>query len=158
MGTRRGMNAALRLAGDGFGAAHLEAIASLCSRHPTTKFLLAVLDASQQHQAAVIASRFANIHLLGGWWYSGLPSLVAQSSSVRLELLGTQFTFTASSAKMHDQLIYKWKHGRTLLARLLSKKYVGLVERGWRISRGDVRRDVQRLLGGAYEEFQRKQL
>lgn len=29
---------------------------------------------------------------------------------------------------------------------------------GWRVSRGDVRRDVGRLLGGAYEEFMRKAL
>jgi hypothetical protein len=120
--------------------------------------LLTVLDASQQQQAAVIASRFANMHLWGSWWYAGLPSLVAQSSAARLELLGTQFTFTASSAKLHDQLIYKWRHGRALLARLLAEKYAGLVERGWRVSRGDVRRDVLRLLGGAYEEFMRKKL
>lgn len=29
---------------------------------------------------------------------------------------------------------------------------------GWRVSRGDVRRDVWRLLGGAFEEFCRKPL
>ena len=33
-----------------------------------------------------------------------------------------------------------------------------LLERGWRVSRGDIRRDVHRLLGGAYEEFLRKRL
>mmetsp|Transcript_19548 Transcript_19548/g.59144 ORF Transcript_19548/g.59144 Transcript_19548/m.59144 type:complete len:512 (+) Transcript_19548:224-1759(+) len=158
MGTRRGMNAMLQLAGDGSGAAHLDAIARLCARHPKTKFLLTVLDASQQHEAAVIASRFANIHLWGSWWYAGLPSLAAEGSAVRLELLGTQFTFCASSAKLHDQLIYKWRQGRKLLARLLTDKYSELVDKGWRISRADIRRDVQTLLGGAYEDFLRKKL
>ena len=29
---------------------------------------------------------------------------------------------------------------------------------GWQVSRGDVRRDVQRLLGGSFEDFLRKKL
>ena len=54
--------------------------------------------------------------------YSALPSLTAQSSALRLELLGTQFTFQASSAKLHDQLVYKWRRGRELLTELLAAK------------------------------------
>jgi hypothetical protein len=64
----------------------------------------------------------------------------------------------ASSAKLHDQLIYKWRHGRTLLTQILANKYTDLLDRGWRVSRTDIRRDVHRLLGGAYEEFLQKQL
>ena len=54
---------------------------------------------------------------------------------------------------MHGQLVYKWVHARATLARLLADKYEELMATGWRVSRGEVRRDVQRLLGGAYEEF-----
>ena len=42
---------------------------------------------------------------------------------------------------------------RATLTRLLADKYEELMATGWRVSRGEVRRDVQRLLGGAYEEF-----
>ena len=59
----------------------------------------------------------------------------------------------ASSARVHGQLVYKWVHARATLARLLADKYEELMATGWRVSRGEVRRDVQRLLGGAYEEF-----
>ena len=59
---------------------------------------------------------------------------------------------------MHDQLIYKWRHARSLLATTLADKYEELMATGWRVSRGEVRRDVQRLLGGAYEEFMAKVL
>jgi hypothetical protein len=52
MGTRRGMNASLRLAGDGVGAARLDALAALCAAHPQNKFLVTVLSASEQHEAA----------------------------------------------------------------------------------------------------------
>ena len=77
---------------------------------------------------------------------------------MRIEMLGTQFTFAASSAKLHDQLIYKWLHGRSLLTSVLTERYAALAQHGWRVSRGDIRRDVHRLLGGAYEEFMQKKL
>ena len=71
---------------------------------------------------------------------------------------GPNFTFQASSARVHDQLVYKWVHARAVLTKLLADKYEELMATGWRISRGEVRRDVQRLLGGAYEEFLAKKL
>jgi hypothetical protein len=37
MGTRRGMNPTLRLAGDGLGSARLESLGQLCAAHPKTK-------------------------------------------------------------------------------------------------------------------------
>ena len=149
MGTRRGMNASLRLAGDGVGLACLDALGRLCAAHPTTKceaapppcpltrtpamlprvaeprplcchrplccyrppavaatspggaaaadghapgskpnqskppigtpldsrtrsFLVTVLNHSEQHEVAVLASRFPNVHLWGSWWYEHL--------------------------------------------------------------------------------------
>jgi len=153
MGTRRGLNPPLGLAGDGVGSAGLDALATLCFTQPKMKFLATVLCAHDQHEIAVLASRFRNLHLWGCWWYSHIPSVIASTTALRLELLGPNFSFLASSARIHDQLIYKWKHGRSLLTRMLTAKYEELVEQGWRVSRGDIRRDVQRLLGGAYEEF-----
>jgi hypothetical protein len=38
----------------------------------------------------VLASRFPNVHLWGSWWYAALPTVTAQSSAIRLEMLGTQ--------------------------------------------------------------------
>ena len=120
--------------------------------------MVAVLDAAQQHAAAVIASRFRNVHIWGSWWFSALPSVAAEGTAMRMEMLGVEFTFCASSAKLHDQLIYKWKNSRALLTSTLTSKYSDVAERGWRVSRGDIRRDVQRLLGGAFEDFLAKQL
>lgn len=158
MGTRRQVNPLWKMAGDGVGPAQLESLGRMCCSHPKTKFLATVLGRSDQHEAAVLASKFRNLHLWGCWWYCNNPSVVSEVTALRLEMLGTGFTFQASSARVHDQLIYKWIHARSLLARLLTTKYAELMATGWQVSRGDIRRDVQRLLGGAYEEFLAKQL
>lgn len=158
MGTRRGICPELRLAGDGVGSACLDSLARLCRAHPRIKFLATVLARGDQHEAVVMASKFRNLHLWGCWWYCNNPSVVAEVTALRLEVLGTAFTYQASSARVHDQLIYKWIHARSLLAKLLKAKYTELLATGWRLSRNDVRRDVQRLLGGALEEFLAKPL
>ena len=106
----------------------------------------------------MLASKFRNLHLWGCWWYCNNPSVVTSCTQLRLELLGPNFTFQASSARVHDQLVYKWHHARALLATVLAQKYEELMATGWRVSRGEVRRDVQRMLGGAYEEFMAKAL
>ena len=117
-----------------------------------------VLSPADQHECAVLATKFRNLHLWGCWWFCNNPSVVASVTQLRLELLGPSFTYQASSARVHDQLVYKWRHARALLATLLTKQYEELLATGWRVSRGEVRRDVQRLLGGAYEEFMLKKL
>eukprot|EP00930_Biecheleria_cincta_P083632 TRINITY_DN73167_c0_g1_i1.p1 TRINITY_DN73167_c0_g1~~TRINITY_DN73167_c0_g1_i1.p1 ORF type:complete len:961 (-),score=156.45 TRINITY_DN73167_c0_g1_i1:112-2955(-) len=158
MGTRRGVIQSLRLAGDSVGEAGLRSLGVLCDTNPHVKFLFTVLGKSDQHNAAVLASKFRNLHLWGCWWYCNYPSIVQEVTLHRLEMLGAAFTFQASSARVHDQLIYKWIHARALLAKLLHSKYAELLATGWRVSRGDIRRDVTRLLGGAFEDFLAKQL
>merc|ERR1711998_102167 len=119
---------------------------------------MGVLGRGDQHEAAILASRFRNLHLWGCWWYCNNPSVVSEVTALRLEMLGTRFSFQASSARVHDQLIGKWIHARELLSRVLIAKYEALMATGWRVSRGDIRRDVQRLLGSAFEEFMARKL
>jgi len=158
MGTRRAVMPALGLAGDAVGSAELRSLGRLCEENQDVKFLFTVLSRSDQHEAAVLATKFRNLHLWGCWWYCNYPSVVQEVTSLRLEMLGTKFTFQASSARVHDQLIYKWIHARSTLTKLLVTKYTELMATGWKVSRGDIRRDVIRLLGGAFEEFLEKKL
>eukprot|EP00811_Abedinium_folium_P006597 NODE_1607_length_2423_cov_4.755226.p1 GENE.NODE_1607_length_2423_cov_4.755226~~NODE_1607_length_2423_cov_4.755226.p1 ORF type:complete len:697 (+),score=216.42 NODE_1607_length_2423_cov_4.755226:242-2092(+) len=158
MGTRRGICPLLGLAGDGVGPAQLSSLSRLCCAHPRTKFLATVLSRVDQHEATIVAGKFRNLHLWGCWWYCNNPSVVSEVTRLRLEMLGTNFTYQASSARVQDQLIYKWIHARAILAKTLSEKYAELLEAGWGVCYADIRRDVHRLLGGAYEEFMRKPL
>eukprot|EP00928_Gymnodinium_smaydae_P038724 TRINITY_DN26643_c0_g4_i1.p1 TRINITY_DN26643_c0_g4~~TRINITY_DN26643_c0_g4_i1.p1 ORF type:complete len:937 (+),score=189.83 TRINITY_DN26643_c0_g4_i1:92-2902(+) len=158
LGRRRGVFPPLGLGGDGVGPAPLGAVATLCRLNQKVKFLATVLNRGDQHELAVLSGKFRNLHLWGCWWYCNNPSVVSELTALRLELLGTGFTFQASSARVHDQLISKWIHARAQLSKALEVKYVDLMATGWSVSRRDIRRDVQRLLGGAFEEFLTKSL
>ena len=158
MGMRRAVNPTLQLAGDAVGCAELRSLGHLCEANPMVKFLFTVLSRNDQHEAAVLSSKFRNLHLWGCWWYCNKPSVIMETTSLRLEMLGMNFTYQASSARVHDQLIYKWIHSRALLSKLLVNKYTDLMATGWQVSRGDIRRDVHRLLGGAFQDFLEKPL
>ena len=55
MGTRRAVNPALGLAGDGVGPAQLDSLRRLCAANPRVKVLATVLSPSDQHEATVLA-------------------------------------------------------------------------------------------------------
>ena len=77
---------------------------------------------------------------------------------MRVEMLGTAFTAQHSDARVLDQLLYKWPHSRAVIAQVLAKEYSKLDTSGWTPTRGEIRRDIGRLFGGAYEEFLSKSL
>jgi hypothetical protein len=50
----------------------------------------------------------------------------------------------------------QWAHARATLADTLVPHYERLAQTGWCLTDGEIRRDIGRLLGGAYEEFMHK--
>ena len=72
---------------------------------------------------------------------------------MRIEMLGTAFTAQHSDARVLDQLLYKWPHSRAVIAKVLAEEYTKLRVGGFVPTRGEIRRDVERLFGGSYEEF-----
>ena len=153
IGVRRGVNPPLRDGGDGVGVADVTAVQNLCGGHPDVKFLVTMLSRVNQHELCICARKFGNLHLFGCWWFCNDPSIIAEMTLQRLELLGATFTANHSDARVLDQLIYKWTHTRQTVADVLATKYRLLFEAGWRPTRTDVARDVRSVLGGAFEEF-----
>jgi hypothetical protein len=153
LGVKRAVNPALRMAGDGMGASDLEALQNLCSEFPQNRFLVTVLSLEKQHELCVLARKFRNLHIFGCWWFTNIPHATEAITRMRLELLGLSFTPQHSDARVLDQLIYKWDHYRAVLVRVLTDKYAGLIESGWEPSMQEMQRDVQLLLGGAFESF-----
>jgi len=153
LGVQRGVNPALRLAGDGVGVSDLGALRNLCLAYPNNRFLVTVLSLENQHELCVLARKFSNLHLFGCWWFTNVPSAAESITRMRLELLGLSFTPQHSDARVLDQLIYKWDHYRAILVRVLTEKYGMLIESGWEPSMQEIQRDVQWLLGGAFEDF-----
>lgn len=153
LGVQRGINPALRLAGDGVGRSRLDALVNLCAAHPSNRFLATLLSREAQHEAVVIARKFANLHLFGCWWFTNTPQFIDEITRMRLELLGTSFTPQHSDARVLEQLVYKWRHTRERLVPILASRYADLAASGWHVTEQEMRRDVAHLLGGAFQRF-----
>jgi hypothetical protein len=155
-GVKRQVNPELGLAGDGVGLSKLSALEHLCVRFPENKFLVTVLARENQHELCVLARKFRNLHIFGCWWFTNVPHVVEEMTRMRLELLGLSVTLQHSDARVLDQLIYKWRHSRRIISRVLIDKYVDLAQTGWEPTRAEIERDVRSLFGGAFERFCRQ--
>jgi hypothetical protein len=152
-GVKRAVNPGLRLAGDGQGLTNLDALSNLCAAYPSNKFLATVLARENQHELCVLARKFRNLHVFGCWWFTNIPLLVEEMTRLRLELIGLSCTPQHSDARVLDQLIYKWRHSRQVLSKVLAEKYTALAQTGWTFTRQELERDVKNLLGGEFERF-----
>jgi hypothetical protein len=153
LGVKRATNPQLKLAGDGVGLSNLAVLQNLCAGFPENKFLTTVLARENQHELCVLARKFRNLHPFGCWWFTNVPYLIDEITRLRLELLGLSFTPQHSDARVLDQIVYKWRHSRRLIAQVLVDKYSALAQTGWQASRVEIERDVKDLFGGAFARF-----
>ncbi len=153
IGVKKLVSPELRLAGDAVGKADIEAVEHLCSRYPRNKFMVTMLSRENQHELCVAARKFRNLLVFGCWWFLNNPSLVAEITRMRFELLGTSVVPQHSDARVLDQLIYKWSHSRRIIADVLYEKYRDLAQTGWALEEAEIRRDVEKLFGGNFRSF-----
>jgi hypothetical protein len=158
LGAQRSLYPALRSGGDGLVVSDVEVLRSLCKNFPRVKFMVTFLSRVNQHEVTVMANKFPNLHLYGCWWYCNNPSIIKEMTAMRVEILGTNFTCQHSDSRVLDQLVYKWIHSRKVVAEVLAEKYADLMQTGWQVKQGEIRRDVVRLFGGAMQEFVAKRL
>jgi hypothetical protein len=150
IGVRRGVNPELRSAGDGVGRADLTALERICNEFPDVRLLVTALSRENQHELCVLARKFNNLMPFGCWWFLNNPSIIAEITAERLELLGPSFIPQHSDARVLEQLIYKWQHSRVLIADSLYQTYERLLESGRPVTPKEINRDVTRLLSGNF--------
>lgn len=155
IGVRRQVNPGLQLAGDGLGLADLSSLARLCAAHPKQKVLCTVLARENQHELAILARKFPNLHVFGCWWFVNIPELTEEITRMRLELLGHTFTPQHSDARVFDQLIYKWQETRKLLQPILTQKYQALEDTGWTVTDSQMQTEINDFLGASALRFLR---
>lgn len=153
LGVKRAVNPALRLAGDGVGQSRLDALQNLCAENPENRFLATVLSRESQHETVVLARKFRNLHPFGCWWFTNTPLMIGEITRMRIELLGTSFTPQHSDARVLEQVIYKWRHTREIVARCLADRYADLERSGCPVTDTQIQRDVGELFGGAFARF-----
>lgn len=153
VGVRRGVNPNLKGAGDGVGKADVASMERLCRDYPDVKFLATFLSRENQHELCVAARKFKNLMPFGCWWFLNNPSIVTEITRERIELLGHSFIPQHSDARVLEQLIYKWKHTRKVIADVLYETYERLLSSGRGVTPEDISRDVHRLFVGNVEDW-----
>jgi len=153
IGVKKLTNPHLKLAGDSVGKGNIDVVEYLCGRYPYVKFLITMLARENQHELCVAARKFRNLHVFGCWWFTNMSSIIDEMTRMRFELLGLSFTPQHSDARVLDQLIYKWEHSKTIIADVLTQKYIDAASTGWNVSEDEIRRDVAGLFGGTFWEF-----
>ena len=153
VGVRRGVNPALRAGGDGVGRASVRAVERVCAENPDVRFLSTYLSRENQHELCVSARKFPNLMPFGCWWFLNNPSIIAEITTERLELLGTSFIPQHSDARILEQLVYKWRHSRRVIAGALTESYERLLESGRGVTRDEIERDVERMFSGNFRAW-----
>jgi hypothetical protein len=153
IGVRRGVNPALKAAGDGMGRADIRALEHICAENPDVRFLATFLSRENQHELCVSARKFNNLMPFGCWWFLNNPSIVSEITRERLELLGPSFIPQHSDARVLEQLIYKWRHARVVIAASLSETYEQLLQSGRAVTRQEIIRDVTRMFSGNFRAW-----
>jgi len=153
IGVKKLTNPELLLAGDSVGKANIESLEYLAKTYPHNKFIVTMLSRENQHELVVAARKFRNIHVFGCWWFLNNPSIIAEITLERIEMLGLSFTPQHSDARVLDQVIYKWKHSKEIIKNVLVEKYSQILDSGWKLSEEEIKRDVNTLFGGEFEEF-----
>ena len=153
IGVRRAINPRLKGAGDGMGVADLSALARLAGDFPENRFLVTTLAKENAQDLCVVARKFANVLPFGCWWFMNNPSLVEETTLMRLEMLGATFVPQHSDARILEQLLYKWTHSRRAIAAALTKRYEALAASGWPVETLEIERDARALMGGTAAEW-----
>lgn len=153
VGVRRSVNPALRAAGDGVGLSDNKSLEKLCLENPDVRFLATYLARENQHELCISARKFANLMPFGCWWFLNNPSIISEITKERLELLGTSFIPQHSDARVLEQLIYKWKHSRRVIADALTESYERLTNAGRNVTKSEIERDVKKLFSGNFENW-----
>lgn len=153
IGVKRGLNPALGDAGDGVGKCDIGSVERMCQNHPDCDFLVTLLSRENQHELCVAARKFPNLKPFGCWWFLNDPSIIEEITRERIELLGLSFVAQHSDCRVLDQLIYKWKHSRQILAKVLTEKYQNIAAPGWELTEEQITADVRGLLGGNFLDW-----
>jgi hypothetical protein len=150
IGVRKQVHPALRDAGDSLGHADIRSVERICLDSPDNRFLVTMLSRENQHELCVAARKFSNLMPFGCWWFLNNPSIIAEITAERLEMLGATFIPQHSDARILEQVIYKWDHSRRIIAEALENTYAALVRDGGVITRAHIERDVYRLVQGNF--------
>jgi len=155
IGVKKRVNPALGDAGDyvAYAKEGIQALEYLLANYPENKFITTFLSRENQHELCVLARKFSNLMIFGCWWFMNNPIIINEITRMRTELLGLSMIPQHSDARVLDQLIYKWKHSKEIIADVLIDKYNDILRTGWAIETSEIERDVADLFRNNFWRF-----
>lgn len=146
------VNPGLRHAGFVRRPADLGPVQNLLLSSPDLRIVLTAVAAANDEEVTAQASVFPNLHPAGVGARADAPA-ARELMCDRLALLGATFTPFVSRARVLDQLISTWGAAREVVRGVLTDRYRELADSGLGVTRLDVVRDADALLGGAFVRF-----
>ena len=134
VGVKRGINPNYQEAGDGVGSFDLKKLEAILNRYNKNNFLVTCLNLNDQFKLNVVARKFQNLKIFGFWWFNNNESIINNLFQQRLELLGDNFIFQHSDARVLDQLIYKWFDFKNIYINVMERKYNNLMQLGLKVN------------------------
>jgi hypothetical protein len=153
IGVKKRVHPELGDAGDFLAKASVEPLEYILANYPNNKILTTFLSRENQHELVVLARKFRNLMIFGCWWFMNNPIIINEMTRMRLELLGLSMIPQHSDARVLDQLIYKWKHSKEIIADVLIDKYNDILRTGWVLERSEIERDVADLFRNNFWRF-----
>ncbi len=149
IGVTRQVNPQLRLAGDSLGRGDVHTLEWLACDHQDVRFLVTYLSRENQHALCVAARKFKNIVPFGCWWFVNNPTLIAEITAMRLDLLGLSFVPQHSDARVLEQVVFKWSRAREIVGEVLAERFADLAAHGHERGSAAIRADVAPLFDGS---------
>jgi hypothetical protein len=91
--------------------------------------------------------------IFGTWWFLNMKSIIREITLERVELLGLSFIPQHSDARVLEQVIYKWKHSKEIIADVLADKYGSIIQSGWVLTDKDIAQDIENYFSGNFKKF-----
>ena len=142
IGVKRKVNPTFAEAGDGIGTTDITQLEKILLKFPKNKFLVTCLNLNDQFKLTVMSRKFPNLIIFGFWWFNNNESIISDTLMQRFELLGDNFIFQHSDARIIDQLIYKWNDFKKIYIDLCTIKFNNLLSLGYNLKISDIEKKI----------------
>lgn len=146
IGVKRGVNLEYKDGGDGIGDENCDVLEEIVKKNQNINFLVTHLSDLSQYKLIVLSRKFSNLKLFGFWWYLNQKEKIKEILNQKINLLGFNFIAQHSDARVYEQLIYKWINFKEVLAEVLFEKYNSLNNDGYKISKQQIKKDLNKIL------------
>lgn len=134
----RGLEPAMRNAGDYLGKMDSVSFGRFAQKHSEVDIWVSPLNFSSQYEMSALSCVLPHVKPWSTWWYNHQPGLTKQLLDMRIEMNGSNSFLFNSDARVLEHLISKWRHFRAELTVVLHTQVSRLIDTGYEVSKRDI--------------------